>query len=234
MSNRNDVVNGLLVYTCNCGWIDKNHAVKTSNRPNVGAGSLWKQIKDETGTRSKLGDGFQVTYRQDMGGRLPVVGLVTVGETGEYFVKTGLSKEEKESVALAIFMEVSTNFEAFQGLFFLQSSFSAEDLVSDLVSFYNAVRPGTDYIRTCHPVSPTASLAVWDQHGDVGRTKNHTFYPIFYPCAECQNQPIKFPAELQAIKPAAKGTVFRDWTMEDDLGKSLADEVRRSNRGPKF
>lgn len=63
MSNRNDVVNGLLVYTCNCGWIDKSHAVKTSNRPNVGAGSLWKQIKEETGKRSQLADGFPAEHQ---------------------------------------------------------------------------------------------------------------------------------------------------------------------------
>ena len=81
MSTRDDVKSGLLVYTCNCGWVDKNHALKTSTRPFVGAKNLWDQVKGETGVNSKnVGEKwFKVSYRQDMGatflGRLRTTGV---------------------------------------------------------------------------------------------------------------------------------------------------------------
>jgi len=67
MSTREDVVNGLLVYTCKAGWIDKNHALKTTSRPNVGADNLWRQVNSESGPRSRFPgvNGYKVTYTQD-------------------------------------------------------------------------------------------------------------------------------------------------------------------------
>jgi hypothetical protein len=216
VSTREDVESGTLLYTCNCGWLDTGHADSRSHRPNVGAADLWRRISTETGLASaKVGaSGFKVTYTQDMR-----KWGVTAAKTRDYFVKRGLTAAQRESVALAIFMEVSHGFEAMQGSFpwswlssrSKDSSFSEEDLVSDLIGFYVAVRPGVDVRALCKPVSTQAALDVWDTYGSVGSHKNHTFTPMFHPCDECKGAG-RFPALFQQILPAAKGTIFRDWT----------------------
>lgn len=216
MSTREDVESGILVYTCNCGWLDTGHADSRSRRPNVGAASLWAQVSGETGIASQTtgASGFKVTYRQEMRRY-----GISAGTTRDYFVRRGLTTAQKESVALAIFMEVSVGFETVQGSFpwswvssrSRDSSFSEEDLVSDLIGFYVAVRPGIDVRALCNPVSRQASLDVWDRWGSVGSHKNESFTPNFHPCDECRGAG-RFPAAFQQITPATKGTLFRDWT----------------------
>jgi hypothetical protein len=217
VSTREEVESGILVYTCNCGWLDTGHADSHSYRPNVGAQSLWAQVTGETGLASvKTGEsGFKVTYTQDMRKY-----HVTAAETRVYFVKRGLTTAQREAVALSIFMEVSVGFEALQGSFpwswvssaSKASSFSEEDLVSDLIGFYVAVRPGVKPVDLCQGVSVKASLDVWDKWGSVGSNKNHTFAPAFHPCDECQGAG-RFPPLFQEIQPAPKGKLFRDWTV---------------------
>ncbi len=219
MSTREDVDKGLLVYTCRGGWIDKNHALKTTTRPFVGADNLWKQIKDETGDKAKAPgeNGFKVTYIQD-------ATRLRIGVTKHYCVKYGLPLAAKESVALAIFQEVSMEFEAMQGwgaLIGSDSSFSVEDLVSNMIGFYNVVRPGPDYVALCQPVSKEASLKIWDTKGAVGSHKNKKFEPVFFDCDECTAKG-PFPIELQKIIPAIKtnsiagaSQFFRDWKPTD-------------------
>jgi hypothetical protein len=217
MSTREQVASGILVYTCNCGWFDTGHADSRSRRPNVGAESLWAQITGGSGQSSqKSGEsGFKVTYTQDMR-----KWGVTAAETRRYFVKRGLTTAQKESVALAIFMEVSMGFETLQGSFpwswvssnAKDSSFSEEDLVSNLIGFYMAVRPGIKPLDLCRPVSKTASLEVWDTYGSVGSNKNRTFRPVFHPCDECKG-PNRFPPTFEQIQPAPKGVLFREWTV---------------------
>jgi hypothetical protein len=216
VSTREEVESGILVYTCNCGWLDTGHADAHGYRPHVGAESLWREINAERGTPSGMAgqSGFKVTYTQDMR-----KWGVTAAFTKDYFVRRGLTPAQKESVALAIFMEVSIGFETLQGSFpwswvssrSKDSSFSEEDLVSDLIGFYVAVRPGTDARALCKTVSKEASLAVWDTFGSVGSHKNHTFSPVFHPCDECKGAG-RFPTAFQQIVPAAKGPLFRDWT----------------------
>ncbi|MEK7725450.1 MAG: DUF4056 domain-containing protein [Acidobacteriota bacterium] len=219
MSSREDIQKGLLVYTCKGGWIDKNHALKTTTRPFIGADNLWKQIINETGSKSKAPgtNGFKVTYIQD-------ATSLHLGITKHYCVKSGLPLNIKESVALAIFQEVSMLFEDFQGwgeYFGKDSSFSVEDLVSNLVGFYTVVRPGTDYVALCEPVSKEASLKIWDTFGSVGSHKNKKFEPVYFDCSECTAKG-PFPKELQQIVPAIKTDsidkpyqYFRDWTASD-------------------
>lgn len=227
MSKREDIPDRL-IYTCNCGWVDKGHANPTkSSRPFVGAVSLWEQVSGETGQASKTPkeNGFLVTYKQDAGRR--VFGqLITSGITKEYMVKRGLTLEQKKSVALAIFMEVSYEFEDYQGWFPSDSSFSVEDLVSDLLGFYKAVDPATDYLALCNPVSAEASREVWDKWGPVGSHKNKTWMPKFFQCSDCAT-PAQFPKELQTITPAKKGTWHRDWTVMD-RGGPMADWAQGS------
>lgn len=230
MSSRADIDGGRLIYTCNCGWVDLGHAnPKRTTRPYVGALALWDQLKSESGWSSEFDDGYLVLYSQDMG-----KWGFTVGVTRSYFVRRGLSTHRRESIALAIFMEVSRAFENMQGsvpeeipLFgpipglsrIGESSFSQEDLVSNLIGFYKAVRPQTDYLSLCGAVSKEASKQVWDSSGSVGSIKNKKFTPIFHPCKDCAS-PGVFPAKLQEIQPAAKepfkkGVEFRDWSTQD-------------------
>jgi len=227
MAKRTDVMDGQqgvsarngLIYTCRCGWIDMGHA-----RPD-GASALWNQIFNETKLASSDGTGFKVSYGQYMYG---------VGVSRRYWVRKGLSRSDKESVALSIFMEVSQRFENLQDswpfTWGTDSGFSAEDLVSDLIGFYRAVRPAdADYIKECVPVSQKAALAVWDASGAVGAKKNRSFAPLLFPCSECNNNTNdQLPSFLNTIVPAKKGTripdaiknkglLFRDWSVLDDV-----------------
>lgn len=232
MSSREDVEKGLLVYTCKGGWIDKNHALKTTTRAFVGADNLWKQILNETGPKSKSSteNGYQVTYIQD-------ATRFHVGVTKRYCVKYGLPLSAKESVALAIFQEVSLEFENMQGWAkWSDSSFSVEDLVSNMIGFYKAVRPGPDYVALCQPVSIEASLKIWDTQGAVGSHKNKKFEPVYFDCDECTAKG-PYPIELQKIIPAIKTNsivaahqFFRDW-IPSDYGPITLPPIER---GPKW
>jgi len=111
-------------------------------------------------------------------------------------------------------------FEGMQGLGRIigsDSSFSVEDLVSNLLGFYIAVRPGIDYLSLCQPVSVEASLKVWDTHGAVGSHQNRRFTPGYFECEKCSSRG-PFPRELQQIQPIPKSgdtrganQYFRDW-----------------------
>lgn len=73
MTVRSDI-DRRLVYSCNCGWIDKGHAGigpfrVTNTDITQGADNLWKQIKSEMHSTSDTINGkpcFRVHYRQAM------------------------------------------------------------------------------------------------------------------------------------------------------------------------
>ncbi|HEX6245489.1 MAG TPA: hypothetical protein VFZ61_31415, partial [Polyangiales bacterium] len=133
-----------------------------------------------------------------------------------YVVRRGLSNVQKQRVALAIFVEVSLQFEGVQDSWLARkltgsdSGFSQEDLVSNLIGFYKALNPRLDIDALCKPVSVEASRKVWNAAGPVGMNKNRSFSPMFHACAECTSTPV-FPKEFQAIQPAIKGEWFDDW-----------------------
>lgn len=160
--------------------------------------------------------GFLVHYRQDHAGY-----PLKPGREGNYIVKHGLSMEQKKSVALSIFMEVSKRFEDFQkfiglGGLITDSGYSQEDLVSNLIGFYIAVGEVNrlNILKKCHPVSDKAAFSIWDRDGAVGKNKNTDWKPKYADdvyietdtqCkVECAKQPKLFPNELQTIKPATK------------------------------
>lgn len=216
MSTREDI-GDRLIYSCNCGWLDLGHASPTSTRPHEGASALWRQMQDGKPAMVRLGRrGFRVIYRQFMGSaKFGGVGVVV---HRSYLVDHGLTLEQKQSVALAIFMEVSMKFEAVQDSvpfsLLTDSGFSAEDLVSNLVSFYSALYPHIDFVSRCRPVSKQASLDIWDRDGSVGSMKNRSFRPIYLPCDECKGGHMPpetfFKLNLDRIKPATKGEHFVD------------------------
>lgn len=213
----NGIKRGEIVYTCNAGWIDRTHAFTRSSRTTVGANNLWKQIVEEKGTRSGYEDGFKVTYTQDA-----KVFIMNIGTTKSYFVKYGLNNSQKEQVALSIFQEVSMEFEQKQAWGVVigrgDSSFEPADLVSNLLGFYNAVRPElteSKIMELCKPLTSGQSLEVFREYPGTfteKKYKNRKFTPLFFPNKYCKNS--KFPEEFQQISTIEKGTLFRDW---DDL-----------------
>lgn len=214
MTKRSDIINGNsaigrkygLIYTKKCGWIDLGHA-----NPE-GANSLWKKIlkeKDNGGAKSGY---FRVIYEQTMGRKK----LFKVGVYKKYDVKKGLSDNQKKSVALSIFLDVSHAFEGMQSNWLFRqvtnSGYSAEDLVSNLIGFYRAVYPSKQFIPLCQPVSKSVALGVWDKYGEVGSNKNYSTIPYIYPIPPSKGGPksLQLPIELNTIRLAKKGILFTD------------------------
>ncbi len=208
---------GRIFYTCNCGWIDKTHAFTDTKRTEIyiGAKNLWKQIVEEIGTKSSREEGFKVTYRQDAS----IFGL-KIGVTKSYFVKKGLTIQEKEQVALAIFQEVSIEFEEFQSFGAVigkgDSSFEPADLISNLISFYRVVKPELTesiILNLCKKLTAEESEKVYLQYPGTftdEKYKNRVFKPKYFPNKFCKESSV-FPKELDTIVPAKKGILFRDW-----------------------
>lgn len=92
------------------------------------------------------------------------------------------------------------------------SSFSAEDLVSNLIGFYAAFRGVTQDAlrRVCGEVSAEASYAVWDNHVPDGLQtyRNRGYTPILFPCSECKGADTSFPKELTQLKAATSGDLY--------------------------
>lgn len=210
MGTRQNVVDGRLVYTCNCGWIDTDHAAPRAR-------GMWITLNNEDG-KPVHGhrDFFEIHYKE-------MLGPLTFAE-GRYYVRKGLSLAQKQSVALAIFREVSHEFESRQSMApnlpqvnrLRDSGFSVEDLVSNHIGFYHAVtnRPT---IPMCRPVSPAEGVRIWDRGllgHDYHEIKNyeHTPFPgtVSLPCHGCQGQPRRFPAYFGSIGVARKGEHFFD------------------------
>ncbi len=199
-----------LAYTCNCGWIDAGHA------DGGGASKLWRNVLNEADKYKQGGiEGYKVRYAQHA-----AAWGTTFDNAGDYFVKNDLSETEKQRVALAIFQEVSLGFETVQNSGFTGfvsetlgsgSSFSEEDLVSNLVGFYYAVK-GLRWQDQCGIVSREASEKIWNTDGAVGlaKNKNNSFSPKFHQCDECTGIPT-FPHFYTSIQPIEKGILHFDF-----------------------
>ena len=219
---------GRIYYTCNGGWIDDTHAFTDTKRTEyyIGAKNLWKQILEENGIKSNWENGFKVTYRQDAS----VSGITNLGVTKEYFVKYGLTLKEKESVALAIFQEVSIEFEDFQKFGAVigkgASSFEPADLISNLISFYRVVKPELTkekILELSKKLSAEESEKIYLRYPGTftdKKYKNKVFSPKYFPNEFCKETPV-FPEELQTIIPAKKDELFREWINIFDINKGV-------------
>jgi len=165
--------------------------------------------------------GYLVRFRQQHGRS-----YAHLGYEGRYLVSFGLTEEQKKSVALSIFMNVSEAFEWTQRILGLggmltNSGHSQEDLVSDLIGFYIGIGELThsEAITLCHPVSHEAAEQIWNTGGAVGDQKNTSWSPAYEAtgyndhsakmCRDaCAGQPGTFPAEFRRITPAKHGQTF--------------------------
>lgn len=128
-------------------------------------------------------------------------------------IRKGLSKTRKTEVALAIFMDVTVQFESMQANKFLSqmtdSGFSVEDLMSNLISVHRAVDEVSMVVirQECGAVSADAPLKVHDTNfaQGIGAAKIREFLrPAYLPCTACQGAPV-LPKRFIAYKPAAYG-----------------------------
>lgn len=203
-----------LSYTYHCGWVDWGHAL-----PDGALGLLYK-LKSQKADNDLLNSAdvtlngkpaFVIGYGQEMG----ALGI-RVSARRHWVVQKGLSQAQLESVGLAIYLSASFDFENLQGTFPFSlvaggSSFSTEDLVSNVIGFYSAARAiSQDRMRTlCGEVSVDESYRIWDEHTPNGFSehKNRTTTPVLFPTqyAPSESEAPVFPAALSSIKAARQG-----------------------------
>lgn len=217
LSSYADIEEERLVYSCNCGWIDWSHA-----KPGIADG-LWEAlnhphkytddniygitVKDDTFVElyrwynvPKYRDNYYGLTYQMFHGKFGIIDGVNI----TYAVRYNLTETQKESIALGIFQKVAFKFENYQGSWpfswFISSGFSEEDLPSDLIGFYRAVKgySESDIKTYCKTISKEASKKIWKKSGGLG--KNKTWSPVYHEC-ECDNKKPCWPDELNTIKP---------------------------------
>jgi RHS repeat-associated protein/CSLREA domain-containing protein len=119
-------------YSCQCGWIDWKHASPRDAR------RLISRVYYDT---QNVPPFYSNEYKVISVSQLDVLGGIR-----EYVVvRKWMDPEQERRVALGIFMELSEKFEYYQGSVLgglveklFHSSFSEEDLTSDLIGFYVA------------------------------------------------------------------------------------------------
>ena len=138
------ILKGKIIYTRNYGWVDKTHAFsgspKDKNRGHIGAPNLWKQVNEEQQHITlQLNGGYVVNYGQDA---RVISWIPRIGISKFYWVRSGLTTQQKREVAVAIFQEISKEFENMQGLApWSGSSFEPADLPSNMLGLYIAMKP---------------------------------------------------------------------------------------------
>lgn len=197
-----------LIYTENLGWIDLGHA-----NP-AGAERLWQQMIMPGGGDS---DWFDVHYHQSMSKK--ITGLqTTTGIYSHYQVRRGLSDRMLKGVALSIFMYTSHQFESLQDFWpyvlITDSGYSAEDLVSNLFGFCQAV-DYADYTPFLDICSKEKAYRIWDHYGPVGHFKNKSVLPLLFPDPvdrKAKHQPVlgHLPVFMSAIEPVADPFCVRE------------------------
>ncbi len=197
-----------LIYTENLGWIDLGHANPT------GAERLWQQMIMPQG-----GDGnwFVVNYNQSMSSN--VFGMkVTTGVYRKFLVRRGLTRPLLQCVALSIFMGTSHRFESMQDfwpyVFLTDSGYSAEDLVSNLFGFCQAVNSAdfTSFLDVC---PKEKAYRIWDYYGPVGKFKNKSVLPLLFPDPQEETSKLQpysgtLPVFMSAITPLASPDYVRE------------------------
>lgn len=241
MASREDIGARRIGYTRRCGWVDWGHA-----EPG-GARKLLDQIRSEHGRDAALQEmdvslegkpAYLLTYGQGMGKRL-FGSMHRISTDHPWVVRTGLTARERESVALAIFLTASQEFERLQGQFLWLwitrgSSFSVEDLVSNLIGFYAACRGySVERLRQiCGEVSLKESYRIWDRHtpNGISQVKNHSARPVLYPTIEGVRSPanLSFPMEFTTITPAPHGV---SWIRPErgEISRRLVDRRAKIN-----
>ncbi len=179
---RNDILEGHAEYSCNCGWIDWDHA--------LGGHYLMTQLLYDMGEAANYDGNYAVPGPQDSNfdpwsplydpdiddSRLLDKWLFDVWmaisptpypvSVSAVVPDSGLdSQSHRVDLALSILMELEERLERAQGsLGSATSSFSEEDLVSDLLGFYRSISGASEQtVRDkCGAVGTVGSLRVYE------------------------------------------------------------------------
>jgi hypothetical protein len=178
-------------FSTRCGWIDWSHASggMTAN--------LIQTIKNASDAMRDSGETtpqLVTTPAMESHGGPFLLSSVTPS----FHIKKPLSDAEVLSVALRVFMLQSLAFENLQQWTDAlgKSSFSAEDLPSNMISFYMAARNFSqdDIGVICDVQDADTSLAEFESNEPT--TRNKTFRPL------ASSQTTGWPADLNSISPA--------------------------------
>ncbi len=202
-------------YSCRCGWIDWAHADIGQHTP------LIEQVEKEA-SKNPVENNLNYFLEGD-----PAFIIHYGFQSGKglkfernWVIKKGLSSQEKNSVALAIFEAAGQELEEWQGTFIPKdivrssSSFSVEDLTSNKLAFYMALRKFTpeDVRSKCGVISRDKAYDVWvymnKNFGGLGQLKNKESTPVYFPCEDCKGEPIGMPHEFDSIRPAEHGRLW--------------------------
>lgn len=182
-----EIKKGYYGYSRNYGWIDFGHAGLLGGPQNLK--KLYKQIKS-----AKKGD--VVTYSLSTGMSSPFLKVYAeLGNTRAKILSEQLSDEQAQSMTLSILKITSIEFEQKQIItdWLKKSSFSEEDLPSNIINFYVEVM-GKIY-QVCDVFTPEVSCWIYHRYDFQ---KNKSFDPV-----------LKFPGgtipqELNVVKEIDK------------------------------
>jgi hypothetical protein len=185
-------------YSTHCGWIDWSHA-------GTGMTSRLIQAVQDASDRLRSRGGTRPEPVHAPGMTSQALGTTLTEVTANPHIKRPLSADEVLSVALSIFRLTSKAFEFAQEWTQLigQSSFSEEDLPSNILGFYRAARnlSRQDVERHCGVNSPADSLQVFQNYTF---RRNTTFRPLSLPSGG------SWPAVFNTIAPAVPGGPLMD------------------------
>ena len=206
-----------LSYTCRAGWIDWVHA-GTMARP------LKAQVVDRIETQP-----FNVTL-EGRAARAVQFGMAQGPRPVSYFSRSTqqyvffdhISYPEREAAALGMFLHTSAQFERLQGSFpwvlssrSRESSFSGEDLMSNVVGFFAVMRGYTQGRMRIElgELGVNECYRIWDaQFGRDGKfdTRNSTVTPVQYDVASLgiSCEATSRPPMFDTIVPAEHGTTW--------------------------
>jgi len=187
-------------YSTNCGWIDWSHA-----GPGLPA-SIIQAVRDASDRMRASGSTAPepvVTPAMASTG----LGLTMSSVSVRANIKQPLNNDEILSVALRIFMLQSMGFEALQGWtdWIKSSSFSEEDLPSNLISFYRDAR-GFDRSHI------ESTCGIWNATDSLAEFNRHHFQKTgqFQPLSSSLPSGGSWPADLSTITPAVTGGPLMD------------------------
>ena len=185
-------------YSTHCGWIDWSHAA-------TGMTSRLIQAVQDASDRLRARGGTRPEPVNAPGMTSRALGTTLTEVTANPRIKRPLSAGEVLSVALSIFRLTSQGFEFAQEWTQLvgHSSYSEEDLPSNILAFYRAARNlgRRDVERHCGVNSPADSLQVFQNYTF---RRNTTFRPLSLPSGG------RWPAVFNTITPAVPGGPLMD------------------------
>jgi len=115
-------------------------------------------------------------------------------------------------------MSTSHSFESLQSfwpyILITDSGYSAEDLVSNLFGFFQAVNYA-DYTPFLDISSKEKAYRIWDYYGPVGQFKNKSVLLLLFPDPEdrcIKHQPFTgyLPAFMCSVEPVSDPSVVRE------------------------